>query len=124
FHHGGDHRAVEEWVFAEGLLGSPPTGVAGQVGIGRTNHEVAAVGLLALQNVPGFISLDAASEPDERRVPGFAHAYLLRELRRRDGSRPSPSTGPAQGQPVQTFRVARSANVQARHAGVSPQTGD
>ena len=122
FDHGGDHGAVEERIFAEALFGASPARVAAEVGIGRANHQAAA--MEALIDVAGFGAFDAAGFADEVRIPGFAHADGLRELGGGDGLGTAPSAGATEGEAVQTFDVASGMDAEPRHAGVGAEAGD
>ena len=82
---GGDHGAVEEWVFAVDLFAAAPARIAREVGLRTPEHEELAVVPGRLRDVTGFVAFDAGGLFDERGVPGFAQANGLRELRGGDG---------------------------------------
>src|SRR4030095_14283505 len=81
FREGDNHRAVEICVFAVTLLRAPPTRVAPQIGVGRSDYDSALLIFRTLKDVTSFVAFDFAGLSQDVGVPGFTEPNALREGR-------------------------------------------
>ena len=122
---GGGQGADEEGVFAVGLFGAAPAGIAGEVGVGSADDEATAVVLA--EGVAGLVGLKGGGLLDEFGVPGLAEAASLRKGGGGDDGFAVvtfPVSGAPESETVEAFDVAGADDAEARDGGVGGEGVD